>query len=167
MSGWHWRFASCALVAATALAGACGPKQETVTASPPPRDQFPPVADVLIGRCGSLDCHGQVGRNLQLWGADGMRFSPNETPDEGQTTPEEYDASFWSVVALEPERLAAVVVSGGAAPERLSMIKKARGTEHHVGGTLMHQGDDVDVCLTSWLASSTDVAACERGTLPK
>ena len=66
------------------------------------------------------------------------------------------------MVGLEPEVMSAVVSQGGAQPERLTLVRKARGTEAHKGGSLMNAGDDRDVCLTSWLAGKTDTVACAK-----
>jgi hypothetical protein len=56
-----------------------------------------------------------------------------------------------------------VVKSGGANPERLTFYRKARGLEEHKGGTIVQAGDPQDTCITSWLASHVDVAACKAG----
>jgi hypothetical protein len=65
-------------------------------------------------------------------------------------------------VYLEPEIMTQVVTSGGASPDRLTMVRKARGTEHHKGGTLFQVGDDQDTCVTSWLGGHTDTATCQK-----
>jgi hypothetical protein len=62
--------------------------------------------------------------------------------------------------------MSAVIADAGAHPERLTLIRKARGTEHHKGGTVIHAGDDADTCLGSWLRSALDSAACQRSLLP-
>src|SRR3954467_11362409 len=80
---------------------------------PPPRAGFARVADALQPSCGTLDCHGQIGRNLRLFGARGMRLDPKEASAEGTTTPAEYLATYWSVVGLEPEETSAVVRQNG------------------------------------------------------
>jgi hypothetical protein len=126
---------------------------------PPPRAGFALVADALQPSCGTLDCHGQVGRNLRLFGARGMRLDPRHTSAEGTTTAAEYQATYWSVVGLEPEEMSAVV--GGAAVERLSLVRKARGVERHKGGVRMKVNDDLDRCLLSWLAGSVAQTVCE------
>jgi hypothetical protein len=53
-----------------------------------------------------------------------------------------------------------VVQQGGAHPERLTIVRKGRGQEAHKAGAVIREGDDRDVCLTSWLAGSTDVSRC-------
>jgi hypothetical protein len=129
----------------------------------PRRSGFERVADAMQPHCGTLDCHGQAGRNLRLFGGRGLRLAPAGNPLDGDTTPAEYDATFWSVVGLEPETLTAVLHDSGANSERLSLIRKARGHERHKGGTLMAAGDALDRCLTSWLAGTVDEAACQTG----
>jgi hypothetical protein len=126
----------------------------------PPRPGFEVVANALQPHCGTLDCHGQIGRNWRLYGGRGLRLDPKANPADGTTTPDEFDATYWSTVALEPETLTLVVRDKGAHPERLSMIRKGRGTERHKGGTQMVVGDDLDRCLTAWLADAIIEAPC-------
>jgi hypothetical protein len=130
----------------------------------PDRATFSPVAQLLDVRCGSLDCHGTVGRNLRLYGSAGLRWAPADRPLVPPCiTPDELDQDYLSVVGLEPETMNAVVASGGQNPEKLTMVRKARGTEAHKGGAIWAQGDDSDSCLTSWLAGKPSSTACARG----
>jgi hypothetical protein len=128
----------------------------------PDRASFPLVADAMQPSCGTLDCHGQRGRNLRLYGGRGLRLDPHGSSADEPTTEAEYQASFRSLIGLEPEALDAVIWSGGMDPERLSLIRKARGTERHRGGVQMLPGDPLDRCLTSWLSSLLSAAACAR-----
>jgi hypothetical protein len=129
----------------------------------PERASFAPVAQVLVRHCGTLDCHGEVHRNLRIYGNEGLRWASTARPlMPACTTADEVEQDYASVVGLEPEVMSAVVADGGERPERLTLIRKARGTEHHKGGGLFQTGDDADTCLTSWLASETDTAACLR-----
>jgi hypothetical protein len=127
----------------------------------PARAGFEAVANAMQPRCGTLDCHGQWGRNLRLFGGRGLRLDPKENAAEGTTTPEEFDATYWSVVALEPEILTAVVADHGARSERLTLIRKARNYEKHKGGTCMVVNDSLDRCVSSWLVGSIDAEACK------
>jgi hypothetical protein len=128
--------------------------------------EFGLVGDYLEHRCGSLDCHGQVGRNLRIWGCEGMRLDPKAVPvcstllGGSGTTPAEHQATYRSLVGLEPTVMSAVVDGHGAHPEFLTFVRKARGLEAHKGGVLITPGDDQDVCVTSWLAGQTDLIAC-------
>jgi hypothetical protein len=162
-------------VAAAAIAGACNgaiiddPRSDAglapTTASrllAPERATFNPVADMLQTTCGTLDCHGQLGRNLRLYGARGLRFDPKDNSAENPTTAREYDESYWSVIGLEPETTSAVVADQGRKPERLSLFRKARGSEKHKGGTLQATGAPGDRCLQSWFAGKVDVDACKE-----
>jgi hypothetical protein len=128
----------------------------------PERATFNPVANMLQTTCGTLDCHGQIGRNLRLYGARGLRLDPKSDSAEGSTTAREYDQSYWSVIGLEPEVTSDVVADKGAHPERLALFRKARGVERHKGGTLYAPGAAGDRCLVSWFAGKVDVAACKE-----
>jgi len=129
-------------------------------------DQFGIVGDYLDHRCGSLDCHGQPGRNLRIWGCDGMRLDPHAFPicnvaqGGSFTTVAEHQATYRSLVGLEPTVMSAVVSGHGVHPELLTFVRKARGLEAHKGGTLITPGDDQDVCISSWLAGQTDSTSC-------
>ncbi|HEX4514457.1 MAG TPA: hypothetical protein VH054_12995 [Polyangiaceae bacterium] len=138
---------------------------DTNAVTVPDRATFPPVADLLGKRCGTLDCHGSAYRNLRVYGSLGLRLAPSDRPlSKGQTTTDEYDADFESIVGLEPELMSDVVTAGGASPDRLTFVRKARGTEAHKGGSLMQAGDPEDACITSWLAGHTDAAGCAAAT---
>lgn len=158
------------IVEATAVT-ACSSPETNARVDPvgPDRTTFEPVARVLARRCGTLDCHGSLYRNLRLYGYGGLRLDPSllpeSTPDAGGSggiTPAEVDANYQAVIGLEPEVMRLVVVDKGFAPERLTLIRKARGTEEHKGAGPIKLGDDADRCLVTWLASSTDTAACDR-----
>ena len=135
--------------------------------SAPPRDQFDPVGALVVHRCGSLDCHGQVGRNLRVWGCEGQRLDPNDVPGcrasgGKDTTEDEYEATYRSIVGLEPAVMSDVVANHGQNPEELTFVRKARGDESHKGGHVVTPGDEQDVCIASWLASQTDTATCQK-----
>ena len=132
----------------------------------PDRQSFPVVADLLARRCGSLDCHGTHARNLRIFSGQGLRYAATDRPTShaNSTTVAEYDEDFLSVVGLEPEILGQVVTEAGTQPERLTLVRKARNTEHHKGGLLLRVGDNADRCITSWLAGSVDATACTTAT---
>jgi hypothetical protein len=132
----------------------------SVVLNAPSRSSFPDVENAMQMSCGTLDCHGQVGRDLRLYGFRGLRLDPRDTPLERFTTQAEYDASYWSVIGLEPETMSQVVTEKAAHPEELSMIRKARRIEPHKGGQRMIEGDDLDRCLVAWLGGGHDDAAC-------
>jgi hypothetical protein len=122
--------------------------------------QFPPLGAFLIHRCGSLDCHGEVGRNLRIYGKDGLRLDPQGLTNGSPTSADEYEADYRSVVALEPEIMAEVVHDHGANPERLTFYRKPLGLEFHKGGRLIAKGDVQDKCIRSWLAGAVDTTSC-------
>jgi hypothetical protein len=130
--------------------------------------QFGPVANYLDHRCGSLDCHGQIGRNFRVWGCEGMRLEPGDVPQCSRalggrpTTPDEHLETYRSLVALEPEIMSSVIADHGQHPELLTFVRKARGDESHKGGTLIDPGDPQDTCITTWLIGNTDTDMCEN-----
>jgi hypothetical protein len=149
----------CAALAACSLPAA----DERFVGQVPDRAPFPEVGQVLVRHCGTLDCHGMQGRNLRLYGNEGLRWAAGDRPlTPPCTTADEFDQDYTSVVALEPEVMSAVVAEMGADPTRLTLLRKARGAESHKGGAPFSAGDDGDVCLTSWLANATARDACLR-----
>lgn len=155
-------------LAALVLAGACStPSDPRYVATPPSEATFAPVAQMLVHHCGSLDCHGTQQRNLRLYGNEGLRLDPGARPLlPPDTSAGEIAEDYLSTIALEPELTSAVVAEGGARPERLTLVRKARGQEAHKGGIPILQGDASDTCLTSWLAGKTDEVACQRALTP-
>lgn len=151
---------SIATIAAASLAAACGSTAEDGPLRKPDRVTFPLVNDALARRCATIDCHGSTERNLRLYSASGLRLDPAGIPGEDDTTEAEYDASYRSVIGLEPEVMSAVVADEGRDPERLTMVRKARGTEYHRPGPILVAGDAADMCVLSWLASAIDEARC-------
>ena len=146
---------------------ACSPSLEQQTADQdrqlqsPSRNDFPPVSDALQLRCATLDCHGQAGRNLRIYGYTGLRLLANQSPLDFPTTDAEYRASYESVVGLEPELLSKVVTLESD-PDSLAMVRKARGIEHHKGGQQMQPGDPLDRCIVLWLQNKSDADACTQ-----
>lgn len=126
----------------------------------PLRATFPPAGDAMQMHCGTLDCHGQEGRNMRLYGAKGLRLATDATPLDGDTTSEEYDSSYRSIVGLEPEVMSRVIDDKAAHPEWLAMIRKPRGVEGHKGGQLMLAGDALDCCLVEWLSGGDSTTPC-------
>jgi hypothetical protein len=148
-----------AAVGAVASAAACSSVQNSrigIDAPPYSKASFSPVGDYLSNRCGTLDCHGQMNRNLRIYGCAGMRAPDSDaTPASCQnpTTDEEYQRTYRSLVALEPQVMSVVfsgcstsVASDGTDvyppnsachPELLTFIQKARGLEAHKGGQLI------------------------------
>jgi hypothetical protein len=148
------------LAVATAIGCVSPNADDRLSIEAPARDDFAPVGTFLIHRCGSLDCHGATGRNLRLYGREAARLDAMDVPGSGPTTMAELDADYRSVVALEPEVMSDVLKDHGQNSERLLLIAKPLGLEHHKGGTLMTPHDAQEGCITSWIAGKTDATAC-------
>jgi hypothetical protein len=156
------RLAALLVVAVAAFAACASPSSGArVAEQAPDATSFAPVALMMVQACGTLDCHGTVGRDLRLYGDTGLRYSATDVPSTLiATTSDEVAEDYASVVGLEPETMSSVVASGGQNPERLALVSKARGAQSHKGGAVIVPGDARDVCLTSWLAGHTDAGAC-------
>ena len=147
------------------LLQACSPSvdqqasSERALLSAPSRADFSDVGNALELRCGTLDCHGQAGRSLRLYGYGGLRLSAAETPNGDPTTDQELDACYASLVGLEPETLSNVA-TGRADPNELTLVRKMRGSERHKGGQQARQGDALDRCVVRWLTTQYDPAPC-------
>src|SRR5262245_61170920 len=100
---------ACVVAGAASLA-ACDTDQGTIDpATPPSGPAFRPVAEVLLDRCGTIDCHGSKYRNMRLFGFGSARLVPTDRPDAPQTTDAEVESDYESVVALEPDIIRQVV----------------------------------------------------------
>jgi hypothetical protein len=151
------------LLAACAVPAA----DERFSEGAPDRAGFAELAQVLVRHCGTLDCHGSRARKLRVYGNEGLRWADSDQPlSPACTTQDEIEQDYASLIGLEPELMTAVVAQGGAHPERLTLVRKARGAEHHKGGAPFHEEDDADRCLTSWLGGDTQIDACLRALPP-
>ncbi|HEX4340526.1 MAG TPA: hypothetical protein VH062_31675 [Polyangiaceae bacterium] len=159
------------LVACAFVAVACdryGDEART-TVAVPSRDGFESVDVILEPHCGTLDCHGNPARNFRVYGAYGLRANGADVTGIPDTTVLDVDATYDAIVSLDPETLAAVFREHGQKPERFIVVAKARGLEHHTGGTRLPAGSDGDRCLVSWLAGKLDEERCNAdvfGPLP-
>jgi hypothetical protein len=154
------------LAIAALLLGACDGVDSNARIDPataPSGPAFRPVAQVLVDRCGSIDCHGSKYRNMRLVGFGSTRLDTNDRPDAPDTTQAEVDQNYEAVTALEPDLIRQVVAEGGARPERLTFVRKARHAEAHKGGQRIAPGDDADLCILSWLAGNVDAERCKSG----
>ncbi len=171
-----YALAASVLVGLFAVACASKPDSDRFTVIlAPDQGQFQTqnVSLFLERRCGTLDCHGQPGRPLRIYGSHGLRLQNDagRTPTTGDTSIEEQVANFRSVVGLEPEEMSRVVASGGGDPTRLLLLRKPLGCttppcesphgERHRGGTVIGQGDPAYICLTSWLSGAADGNKCK------
>lgn len=152
-------------LAVVAVLAACGSvkDQRVVFSEPEPANDkglhpnFHLVVDGIAKRCATLDCHGQVGRNFRFYWQRGLRL--DGVPGDNDTTNDEYEATYRSLVALEPFVMDAVV-NGLAPPESLTIVRKARGLENHKGAAQLVVGSNADRCLVRWLSGSFDADSC-------
>lgn len=147
----------------TLLAAACesyDPEDRVDPAVGQQGADFYPVALMLVDRCGQIDCHGSKYRNFRLYGFSSQRLNPAHKPGTPETTQEEADEDYNALVALEPQILQQVIREGGAYPDRLTFMRKAREHEAHKGGKAIDEGDQADICIQSWLQSHVNAEAC-------
>jgi hypothetical protein len=147
----------------------CSPPSDArISVVTPDAKLFPPAADLMAYRCGSLDCHGSAQRNFVIWSCYGLRLDAGTAPGcrtmgGTNTTADEYTATFDSLVGLEPALMSQVVQSGGADLDQLTFVRKARGEEEHKGGKIWNAGGTFtgdggtvypgdDFCVADWLA---------------
>jgi hypothetical protein len=128
------------------------------------------VSKVFEKRCGSLDCHGSLGRNMRIYSASGLRL-PNDAglkPGVGDTTIDETSANYLSIMSLEPE-LMNKVLDGQSDPGELLILRKPLEIEKHKGGPAIKKADVAEACITSWLKEDgvvlTDKASCAKGAI--
>jgi hypothetical protein len=154
---------ACSSFDANALTYATGPDYSQFAESSSNSNGQPiyGVSVVLERRCGTLDCHGQVGRPLRIYGQYGLRFvdDAGDVPGLQPTTANERLANYQAVVGLQPE-LMTEVVQGNAPPEDLMLLRKPLQLERHKGGAVFVTGDDGDTCILSWLAGQTNFTSC-------
>lgn len=158
------------LPAGLLLAAACKPSLEPNTIECPPFEDFKSVSLLLEQRCGTLDCHGNDGRPLRLYGQYGLRFlTDDDDPDvlfsgnlAAPTTPTELERNYFAVCGLEPEKMV-MVQNGEAGPESLTMVRKPRLAEKHKGGRIWDQGKAEDDCLVNWIVADYEPGAMDPG----
>jgi len=121
------------------------------------------VVDMMVARCGTLDCHGALTRPLRIYGRDSLRLDASDNAGQlgSLTTSDEQQADFESVLSLEPEEMSRVV-QGIDDPSQLLLLRKATGYAPgatptgglvHKGGTVLIVGDDGYSCLYIWLTN--------------
>ena len=104
-------------------------------------------------RCGSLDCHGDKGRPLRLYGAGGLRSRPELRGEF--TAPEEVRASVLAFTGVSPDI--------GTADDNARHLAMQKGLAVDAGG-LAHVGGDIWAsvdepgyrCLHGWLEGRAD-----------
>lgn len=127
----------------------------------PDQNEFTMVSPVFERRCGTLDCHGQVGRPLRIYSGLGLRLQNDagNIPGVNATTPDEVAANYRSVIGLEPEEMTRVE-AGEDPPTQLLILAKPLMLEAHKGGPAIATGDPAEACIESWLLGTVDTASC-------
>ena len=123
------------------------------------------VSSVLEPHCGTLDCHGGPARNFRVYGKRGLRANGNDTTGAANDTNEsDVQGTYESIVSIDPEVLSRVFQEQGRDPQRWIVVSKARGVEHHVGGTPLRRRQPrrqmsrvVDQRLARYAACASDV----------
>jgi hypothetical protein len=111
------------------------------------------VQGMLANKCGTLDCHGSIGRSLRIFSQFGLRLvdDAGDVPGgAGATTEAEIFANYTSAISVQPE-LTSKVFAGYAVPHSLLLLRKPLGLERHKGGQVLTNGDPGDICLSTWL----------------
>lgn len=168
-------------------AGCNGPTVNNRRIDRPGPDTFTPVYETVQTHCGSLDCHGSAARAFRVFSVNGLRFETGSDSCEGgpclsgdtKVVPQdvkdaEVTATYYSFVGIEPELTAQVFAEHGIHPERLTIVRKARGDENHKGGKAIRRDGTADNCLTGWLAgvdpsvlSSPEVCQAQDPRIPQ
>lgn len=147
-----------------------GELERTVSTRAAPGDfRSAGVTTVFERRCGSLDCHGTISRNMRVYSSRGLRL-PNDaglSVGQGDTSTDEVTATYQSLLTLEPEEMNKVIE--GAAPDHLLILNKPLALERHKGGQVIRRGDDAERCIESWLTNDLlkpiDKDACTRAAV--
>jgi len=163
------RFAVASLLGFVFAAFACGgyDPNATTTLYLPDYDLYKVEVHQFVNQqCGTLDCHGQVGRPLRNYGTRGLRLFDEEaklTPGGDPTDEAEYRASFESIIGLEPEATRRVIACEQD-PSTLLMLRKPAGLgpqdtdigegERHKGGRVAGAGSPGYACLYAWLTQA-------------
>jgi hypothetical protein len=137
----------------------------------PDRDQYitQGVSTFMEKRCGALDCHGQEGRPLRIYSANGLRKNlVKGERDIRATQPDELLDNYYATVGLEPEEISISRVTEGNFTDFL-LLKKPLGIEgggvRHKGGPVLRSTDPGFECLISWIAGAVNKAKCEDGII--
>jgi hypothetical protein len=158
-----------------AVLAACSIKSETGDFGPLP-DQASflenDVSPFLEARCGGLDCHGQQGRPLRIYGQTGLRLKEREdgTRDNSATTDDERKENYRSIVGLEPEALSTCFRTKGDDIANFQLLLKPLDIENggirHKGGPVLRPSDADPgwQCLFGWVSGKVEGAECRKAT---
>lgn len=152
---------------------ACGydPNETTTLYLPDYEIYKTQIHQFMNQQCGTLDCHGQVGRPLRIYGQRGLRLFSDEaklTPGGKPTEEAEYRDTYESIIGLEPEATRRVIACEQD-PSTLLLLRKPSGFapregntsdgegERHKGGRVTTSSGVGYACLYGWLR-----AGCEE-----
>lgn len=157
-----------AAVCAASLASCSGPSgSETVTVTFPDSIQFMSLVSPAVEiRCGTLDCHGSVYRNMRFFGKYGSRLSSKDVTGVQDTTPDEQQRNYDSIVSLEPDNLASIFAKHGQGFDKWMVVLKGTNAVFHKGAQRMMKGDATYTCLLSWVTGNADMNACAMAAMP-
>ncbi|HSO37815.1 MAG TPA: hypothetical protein VLT33_35050 [Labilithrix sp.] len=123
------------------------------------------VQPVVERRCGSLDCHGKLPRGLRVYGQNSLRL-PNDAGlavGSGKTSTAEAEATYASIVGLEPEKTRAFAEASPRTVEgayALTFLSKPLERERHRGGASLRKDEPAEQCLRTWLVGPINQTAC-------
>jgi hypothetical protein len=156
-----------------ALLSACAIKSETGDFGPLPDQTSFLENDVslfLEARCGGLDCHGQQGRPLRIYGQTGLRLKNREDGkrDNSATTDDERKENYRSIVGLEPEALSTCFETKGDEIANFQLLLKPLDIENggirHKGGPVLRpsESDPGWQCLFGWVSGKVEASECRK-----
>jgi hypothetical protein len=110
------------------------------------------VQGFLATKCGSLDCHGAIGRPFRVFSQYGLRQvdDAGDIPGGAPTSDSEIYANYASAIGVQPE-LTSKVFYGLVDPHALLLLRKPLNLERHKGGQVLQGSDNGDICLSTWL----------------
>jgi hypothetical protein len=148
------------------LVSCSGPSaNDTVSYTFPSSMGFDLVSPVLEIRCGTLDCHGSIYRNMRIFGHYGARLSSSDSTGNQLTSDAEIQRNYESVTAIDPENLATIVAKHGQGFDNWMVVLKGENAVEHKGGARMKKGDDTYNCLLSWVNGAVDMNACTQAAM--
>ncbi len=121
------------------------------------------VQGFLALKCGTLDCHGSIGRPLRIYSQYGLRLfdDAGDIPGGAPTTPQEIFDNYIAAISVQPEDTAKVF-HGDLDPHSLLLLRKPLGLERHKGGQVLQSNDNGDLCLTTWLTDGLDAGGIDN-----
>jgi hypothetical protein len=150
------------------LASCSGPSGSTTVSYdfPDPMQFESSVSPALEIRCGTLDCHGNFYRNLRFLGKYGTRLGSKDTAGLQDTTDDERQRNYESLVSIDPSNLASITAKHGQGFDKWMVVLKGTNAVYHKGAERMKKGDPTYTCLLSWVTGAVDMNACADAAMP-